>query len=459
LAHAGRWITDAQGRVVILHGMNMVYKLPPYEPAAVGFGADDAAFLAAEGYNTVRVGVLYEAVEPSPGVYDDAYLESIQSTVDTLGQYGIVSLLDFHQDLYTQKFGGEGLPAWATEDDGLPAQPQLNFTLDYFLELGLNAAFGNFWHDNPAPDREGLQEHYAKAWQHVAARFAADHNVLGYELFNEPWPGLQAATCVTPLGCPLFDSLLTTFYRKAFSAIRQIDPHTLVWYEPNVIFNNGANTSVGAMDDAEAGFAFHDYCLQESLDNSNLGCDVFDNLVFAEALNHVDKTGDAILMTEFGATEDVSNLEAMVERADGNMVGWQYWAYCDCGDPTTSAAPGVEGIVDNPALPLSNSNLSLPKLQLLSRGYPQAIAGTPKSYGFDAATRVLTLDYLAARAAGKGSFAAGSETDVALPLRQYPQGYTVKLQGAAVLSAAGAPLLRLVSLPGAAEITLTVNPL
>src|SRR4051812_43473604 len=74
LDHVGRWITDAQGRVVVLHGINMVYKRAPYAPDAVGFGDDDAAFLAAEGLDTVRVGIIYKAVEPQPGVYDDAYL-------------------------------------------------------------------------------------------------------------------------------------------------------------------------------------------------------------------------------------------------------------------------------------------------------------------------------------------------------------------------------------------------
>src|SRR2546429_9571773 len=87
LGHVGRFLTDAQGRVVILHGYNMVYKKPPYDPTAVGFGDDDAAFLAAEGYNTVRVGVIYKAVEPSPGSYDDAYLARIANVVDTLGRH------------------------------------------------------------------------------------------------------------------------------------------------------------------------------------------------------------------------------------------------------------------------------------------------------------------------------------------------------------------------------------
>ena len=53
--------------MVILHGLNMVYKRPPYRPGAVGFGADDADFLRRNGFNTVRLGMIYKAVEPQPG--------------------------------------------------------------------------------------------------------------------------------------------------------------------------------------------------------------------------------------------------------------------------------------------------------------------------------------------------------------------------------------------------------
>src|SRR5688500_6758051 len=133
LDHAGRFLTDAQGRAVFMHGVNMVYKRPPYHPAAVGFGDDDAAFLRAQGFNTVRVGVIYKAVEPSPGVYDDAYLDRIAQTVDVLARHGIFSMLDFHQDLYNERFFGEGWPDWAVQDDGLPNQPNAGFPGNYLL--------------------------------------------------------------------------------------------------------------------------------------------------------------------------------------------------------------------------------------------------------------------------------------------------------------------------------------
>jgi endoglycosylceramidase len=92
-----------------------VYKVAPYEPSASGFSNDDAAFLAANGFNAVRVGVIWAELEPEPGVFNTAYLDSIEQTVQTLGNNGIYSILDFHQDLYSSTLGGEGAPDWAVD--------------------------------------------------------------------------------------------------------------------------------------------------------------------------------------------------------------------------------------------------------------------------------------------------------------------------------------------------------
>src|SRR2546426_6402707 len=173
LSHAGRWITDARGRVVILHGTNMAYKLAPYYPGAAGFDIQDAAFLRSLGFNAVRVGIIWKAVEPQPGVYDDAYLEQIEQTVALLARREIVSLLDFHQDMYNEKYQGEGFPDWSVQDDGLPNEPKAGFPNNYFVNPALQRAFDNFWANRPGPDGVGLQDHYAAAWAHVAQRFAS----------------------------------------------------------------------------------------------------------------------------------------------------------------------------------------------------------------------------------------------------------------------------------------------
>src|SRR5579871_3235813 len=181
LGNAGHWITDSTGRVVILHGANMVDKVVPYYPAADGFGADDAAFLERNGFNVVRVGVIWKAVEPAPGVYDDTYLSRIAATVATLAAHGVTSLLDFHQDQYNELFQGEGAPDWAIEDDGLPALPRNGFPLNYETVPALQHAYDHFWDNSPGPGGVGLQDRYAAAWRQVALRFRAVPGVLGYE--------------------------------------------------------------------------------------------------------------------------------------------------------------------------------------------------------------------------------------------------------------------------------------
>src|SRR5436190_15784990 len=151
LSVAAPWITDSRGRVVILHGLNMVYKRPPYQPRAVGFSGNDAAFLRRNGFNTVRLGLIYKAVEPHPGRYDAAYIDRIRSIERMLDGHRIFSLLDFHQDLYNEKFTGEGFPDWAVLDDGLPAEPLTGFPTTYVTSPGLNRAFDNLWANASGP--------------------------------------------------------------------------------------------------------------------------------------------------------------------------------------------------------------------------------------------------------------------------------------------------------------------
>src|SRR5436190_21041271 len=73
------FMRDAQGRVLILHGVNAVWKLRPYAPpnTAEGFTARDAAFLASNGFDVVRLGVLFAGVLPKEGVIDRDSLERI----------------------------------------------------------------------------------------------------------------------------------------------------------------------------------------------------------------------------------------------------------------------------------------------------------------------------------------------------------------------------------------------
>ena len=440
ISHDGRWFTDSQGRTLILHGVNMVSKRPPYAPDATGFGADDARFLAANGFNTVRLGVIYAAVEPQPGVYDDAYLDRIARTVDELGKQGIAVLLDFHQDLYNERFEGEGWPDWAVIDDGLPAEPKNGFPRNYVGMPALNVAYDHFWNNT-----NGLQDHYAAAWAHVAQRFAGNPAILGYDLMNEPWPGNAWQACAQGDGCFDFDARLTAFYARTTAAIRAVDPTTLVFVSPNVLANSGATSHLQAFGDRNIALSFHDYCPAET----PATCDPVDEKVFQHAQTLARRFDGPALLTEFGATTNLRTLTDMADRADRFQVGWQEWHYCGCDDPTTTGPGTTQALVFDPAQAPTGRNVATGKLRALARAYPQAVAGTPQRWRFDPRTRALTVSWTSSGA---------GETRIATPKLQYPRGYVVRVSGGVVRSKPGATILRIAAQKGAKAVRVRVAP-
>ena len=110
-----RFILDKHGRYSIFHGGNVVVKLPPYLPTLDKFDYQyslnthhDLETMKRLGFNSVRLGVIWEAVEKSPGEYDNDYLNKVEEIINTLGQNGIYTMVDAHQDVFSRNFFGEG---------------------------------------------------------------------------------------------------------------------------------------------------------------------------------------------------------------------------------------------------------------------------------------------------------------------------------------------------------------
>jgi endoglycosylceramidase len=455
LGHEGRWITDARGRAVILHGVNMVYKRPPYLPSTTGFGADDARFLARHGFNNVRLGIIYAGVEPQPGAYSAAYIKGIKRTQKLLARHGIYSLLDFHQDLYNERYSGEGFPDWAVIDDGLPTEPLAGFPGSYLSSPGLNRAFDNLWANRPASDGVGLQDHYAAAWGAVAARFQRQPYLLGYDLFNEPWPGSDFPACLVPAGCPQFEAQkLAALQGRAIDAIRAVDRRHLVWYEPVVLTNFGVAQNHPDTGDRRAGLSFHIYCLPGFAGDP---CPAQEEKSIQNANQRADANGDTLLLSEFGATEDAEDITRVTTLADRYMTSWQWWHYCGCDDPTTQGPGDVQAIVRDPSLPPRGDNVLREKLALIERPYPQAVAGTPLEFGFDRASRTFTLAY-STRAPGGERPARDLDTAVFTAPIHYPDGYRARVRGGKVVSAPDARVLRIERRRGAGKVSVTLSP-
>jgi endoglycosylceramidase len=181
-------------------------------------------------------------------------------------------------------------------------------------------------------------------------------------------------------------------------------------------------------------------------------------LVFDNADKQARQTGSALLLSEFGATDENDVNERIVEASDDHMVSWQSWHYCGCDDPTTQAGAGspTQAIVLDPAKPLRGRNLKHKKLRVLARPYPHAVAGTPIRFGFDSETRRFELAYSTKRPSGRGRFARGL-TDVFVPRLHYRRGYRVKAKGA-TFNVAGRQHLILRANRGAKRVTVVVTP-
>ena len=64
------------------------------------------------GFNFVRLGVMWEGVETAEGVYNEKYLKDVNDLVTRLGEKGIYTLIDSHQDAVTRLNCGEGMPTF-----------------------------------------------------------------------------------------------------------------------------------------------------------------------------------------------------------------------------------------------------------------------------------------------------------------------------------------------------------
>src|SRR5690625_7193003 len=72
-----------------------------------------------EGINVLRLGIIWDGLEPEPGQYNEAYLKEIDKRIEWAAKNNLYVFLDMHQDLFSVKYG-DGAPEWATLDEDLP---------------------------------------------------------------------------------------------------------------------------------------------------------------------------------------------------------------------------------------------------------------------------------------------------------------------------------------------------
>lgn len=430
VSQAGRWLVDAEGRVLLLHGVAEVAKQAPFYPCAFGFDDADASFLAHSGMEVVRLGVMASGEMPSMGKIDQHYINKLADTVDDLARHHIFTLLDWHQDDYGLYFNDPGTPyladgfaRWMTVTNGAPNRQTL-FPLDYTFDPALQEAFQAFWDNERVPGGARLQHYDTTMMRAVAKRFAKDPWVLGYELMNEPWPGTEWTPCLSGTGCPQEQAKeLTTFYTRAVAAIRSVDPHHVIFMEPFVLFNFGL-VPVGlrlptGVDNV--GLAFHEYASP-----------AHQKALFANVLRWSHRHTGALLNTEWSSGGSASSITAQAGEEDAALMPWTYWVFDNCTVACASAK--AANFLLNPKQPPRGSNVNAGVVDNVVRPYPIAVAGTPESLGVNMTGHVLRFRWTTRRAKGRGRFGAGALSAFAVPRRDYPNGYTAAVRGGTVVS-------------------------
>ncbi len=468
LRRDGRWLVDQHGRVVLSHGVNLVWKNAPFVPpdAAGGFTRADADWLVQHGFNTARIGTLWVGVSPhAAGAIDTSYLNAWDRVVQLLAARGIWMLFDFHQDMLAPVYQGEGVPEWAVEAIQGPAtallgSPMFGFPFNYFTPQ-VSEAFDNLW-----AEQGTVWDGFRDAWMAVALKWRNQPYSMGYDLLNEPWSGQEWPSCIFPpmLGCPSTDETeIQPFFEHAIKGIRTVDPDNLVWLEPQLLAGGtGAPTGLQPIPgELQLGYSIHNYCPLTALAQAaQLGlpveppvgpqdtCPSFEADVVEQARVTAERIGAAELITEFGASDDLVLLARVTNLADANLIGWQYWHYKNWSDPTTqSQQSNQQSLFDDDT---DLSTVKLEKLKLLSRPYPQATAGIPAALEFNPETGEFTFRY--------APRAASAPTEIFVPVAlHYPNGYSLELTGARSLSPANAARVNLEALPGVAEVTVRIS--
>lgn len=116
---------DEYGRVRIFHGVNVVYKVPPFLPNLTDFDPQnsltdfDLNNLHQWGFNVVRFYTSWMGVNPkSEKEFDQDYVSKLSTAIEMMENNGIYALLDCHQDVFSRYFCGEGVPDWIAEKLG-----------------------------------------------------------------------------------------------------------------------------------------------------------------------------------------------------------------------------------------------------------------------------------------------------------------------------------------------------
>jgi hypothetical protein len=268
LSKDGIWFHDPEGRYILFRGVNFASrsKLPPYLPIAplhvenldqsklkeeIELVKSELDLLKKLGFNIIRLLISWKAIEPKPNLNLDElmtegqeYLTLVKQIIDALYRRDLYIILDFHQDIAHEVYGGDGFPDWALAIDEEHKRPKASNLKDrkwqtaYMINKLVKHTLASFWKNDLTNREFGLQNfpvrtHLEKTIGQTVKFFKSlndNHGhpaILGTEPFNEPHPA----------GIPPEEfeaTFLYQYYQNVESEIRKFDDKIFLFIEPRV---------------------------------------------------------------------------------------------------------------------------------------------------------------------------------------------------------------------------------
>ncbi len=376
-------LVDTSGRTVLLHGLNArvagVFDVTftdgrlPVE-AVPAFAAADAARIRALGFNALRLPVNWSGIEPTEdGGIQDAYLDGVAAVTAMCEAAGLFVIVDLHQDSYSKEIGEDGAPLWAIvpPPTQLLGGPLTNATAR-FTSAQVQDAYTTFF---GSPDAGAvLRTRYTAMAAAVAARFANDPAVVGFELYNEPYAP---------------DAEILALHEQMIPALRAAAPAKLLFFEPNSTRDELGQSVLGdGSIGAGTAYAPHVYTLAFS-DPDEVG--VTEQTYAPSNLNarrEADSWAAPLVITEYGYPPSSPNFAAWAswqgELEDQVKASSFFWLWKE-------ESQGLWGFYDFSDAGVATERTAVVKA--MTRARLEAAAGALVSVSYDPATLVLTVTF------------------------------------------------------------------
>jgi hypothetical protein len=226
--------------------------------------------------NSIRVPINYHAISSADGAYTEAGFKPIDDLIAWCKAQHIYVVLDLH---------------------AAPGSQNCEEMSD-----SLNGVAG-LW-KTPAMYRQWTID----LWKTIAARYANESAVMGYDIFDEPYDTESDGSFSSGI------APLKALYADITSAIRSVDPHHVLIFEGTDWSQCDGFSGLSPAWDPQMAYSFHKYW------------DPNDTKTIQQCLDLRTSAQRPIWNGETGENSYAWN-KAMIALLEANKIGWNMWTY------------------------------------------------------------------------------------------------------------------------------------